>query len=955
MKKHNLTFLLLASLCVSAFADFNVALDYSGSLAIHLDGAKVATVTPSYFLPGWASRGYAGDFKDYTGDEPIEAIGGRNDDEHRVKMHMSYKLVGSNALTLNYVFTPLQDMKAHSIHASLSFPSAQVAGRPIYSDGKQVAVTPEVLQEKIHVFAGPTNQFAVDSQAGRITIDFPKKLPVLWQDSRQWGDSIGLRIGANSETPESWEGGVPYEVSFTITFPQNIVFDREKPIFITAGDEWIPLKSLLEIQPGSALDFTDVVKIHAPAGKFGWTKAVGQNFEFEGMPGVSQRFYGVNFCFSAHNITPEQSEILAERLARLGYNAVRYHHYERNICITNKIGDSTQLNPEKMVMFDAMFNAMKKRGLYATTDLYVSRDVYATEIWPDQPDPKEKIKGQNFKRLCMLLPSAMENWKKFARNFMTHRNPHTGLTYAEDPSLNLISLINEGTIDVFGNPAYNEDPRFRKAYFDKLNAWLKTQYKSTEERNNAWDTPDLPEILDKFPEKPGPEWSRDLTKFYYDLESAMFREMNAFLKDELKCKALITNLNCGGIRAWSMKARADHEYLDNHFYVDHPSFIKNPWSLPSRCSNESVVKRGLPGGNSLSFSRYLDKPFTVTEFNYSGPGRYRSVGGILTGCLAAIQNWNGMWRFAYSHGSQMFSHRAATYFDLVGDPLNQAAERAVICLYLRGDLPEAKHSIAVSIPENQLEDKRNEPNPSAVPGWQKCSLLAKVGIYHGKSDSKVPADLSIPLGYDAPKAKNAIPYDDKTMSADQLPFLLDFMKKNNWIDQDNQTTVENEIVQSADGRFTIRANDDIMLLNTPKTAGAYAPKDQTVKTDAVTVTMLDTEATVWVSSLTDQPIPSSKRLLVTHLTDLRNTGDKFAEKARKTILRWGGAPHLVRYGRAVVTIKLDDPQKATVYAIDLSGKRLNTIPAKASKDGLEINLDVKGTDGAQMLYEITVD
>ena len=30
------------------------------------------------------------------------------------------------------------------------------------------------------------------------------------------------------------------------------------------------------------------------------------------------------------------------------------------------------------------------------------------------------------------------------------------------------------------------------------------------------------------------------------------------------------------------------------------------------------------------------KPFTITEWNFSGPGRYRGVGGILTGATAAL-------------------------------------------------------------------------------------------------------------------------------------------------------------------------------------------------------------------------------------------------------------------------------------------------------------------------------
>ena len=90
---------------------------------------------------------------------------------------------------------------------------------------------------------------------------------------------------------------------------------------------------------------------------------------------------------------------------------------------------------------------------------------------------------------------------------------------------------------------------------------------------------------------------------------------------------------------------------------------------------------------------------TITEWNYCGPGKYRGIGGIVTGCLATQQNWAGLWRFTYSHSAEMFKpNRGASYFDLVADPLNQLNERAIICLYLRGDMTPAEHTVAFSAP-----------------------------------------------------------------------------------------------------------------------------------------------------------------------------------------------------------------------------------------------------------------
>ena len=126
-----------------------------------------------------------------------------------------------------------------------------------------------------------------------------------------------------------------------------------------AGKEWIPLQLQLDIEAGSALDFSQLALQDAPAGKHGWLQASPDGtFSFADQPGKPQRFYGVNFCFSAQYISHEQSDRLAERLARLGYNAVRLHHYEGEL--TEGQRDRTQLNPEKLDQLDYLFAALVK-------------------------------------------------------------------------------------------------------------------------------------------------------------------------------------------------------------------------------------------------------------------------------------------------------------------------------------------------------------------------------------------------------------------------------------------------------------------------------------------------------------------------------------------------------------------------------------------------------------------
>src|SRR4051812_16013647 len=66
-------------------------------------------------------------------------------------------------------------------------------------------------------------------------------------------------------------------------------------VTIKAGVDWIPLQPELDIEPGSALDFSKMGFRDAPAGKRGRVIARpdGQ-FAFADSPDKPERFYGVN-------------------------------------------------------------------------------------------------------------------------------------------------------------------------------------------------------------------------------------------------------------------------------------------------------------------------------------------------------------------------------------------------------------------------------------------------------------------------------------------------------------------------------------------------------------------------------------------------------------------------------------------------------------------------------------
>jgi len=154
--------------------------------------------------------------------------------------------------------------------------------------------------------------------------------------------------------------------------------------------------------------------------------------------------------------------------------------------------------------------------------------------------------------------------------------------------------------------------------------------------------------------------------------------------------------------------------------------------------------------------------------------------------------------------------------------------------------------------------------------------------------------------------------------------------------------------------ISIDSANGVLTIDTPKSAGGFANAGKSIDAAkaGVRIDGVTTDATIFVNSLDDAPIKSSKRLLVTHLTDLQNTGAQFGEGARQTLQAFGGPPHLVLDGAATVHVALDDPSAYTVWALATDGKRLEKVDAKTDGGQLTFTASVRGADGARMLYEI---
>jgi hypothetical protein len=841
---------------------------------------------------------------------------------------------------LVYTLTPQKSIRLNSLHVAMSVPAAVLAGGSYVADGQSGPFP--VQFGDIHLRSEPTRTLTLKSPAGNeLTLTFDAPTPVLLQDDRQWGPTFSIRMGPQLDGTSEWPAGRALTVAFRMTSPGGVAVEQDKPVTLNAGAEWIPLDTETNIEPGSALDFSKIVPWHAPAGKLGRVKASGAHLVFDREPDKPVRFYGVNLCFSAQYLTHEQSDKLADRLQRMGYNAVRFHHYESEL-VTRSGGNSVTLNPEKLDQLDYLFAALKKRGIYMTTDLFVSRPVFAAEVWPGESGD---VGMDEYKMAVPVNDRAFANYRAFATALLTHLNPYTQTRWGEDPALAWLSLINEGNPGNFIGGLTN---RCKADWIRAWKAWLDRKYPSASARAAALGGQSDP--ASPFP--PTDTRARiTFDVFLAENQAQLQQRVAAFLK-EIKCPALLTNMNAWTNPVQYQAVRAGYDYVDDHFYVDHPEFVEQPWRLPSRCPNTSPVAAGAPGGRGCAALRLLDRPFTVSEYNYSGPGRFRGVGGILTGALGAIQDWSVIWRFAWGHSRDtLFAPAPMGYFDIVTDPLNLAAERASVCMFRRGDIAPARNTIAIeATPADVLQ--KPESSRGAIPGWNGLAWVTKVG-YLPKAQAAPQNDtIVLPLGWADPARKTSRLADP--FAADAGDKIVGEMRKRGWIKAENPTSFQGPRFQSEHGQLTVDAPADVLTINTPRTAGGYAPEGAMIRTDAVTVAIEKTDATVWVSSLDADPITASKHLLVTHLTDLQNTGIRYGDLDRRLLLDWGGLPHLALNGQATVRIRMAGAAKATVWGLSTSGKRIMRVDARVEDGVLVIPLNVNAGGKARMLYEVVV-
>lgn len=645
---------------------------------------------------------------------------------------------------------------------------------------------------------------------------------------------------------------------------------------VTESADWQPFDFPRQVKKGSVLDFSGIGLLDVPAGKYGRIIVRNEHFVFEKLPGKALRFYGTNIYFDVCFAEKANAEKLADLIASCGYNSVRIHNYD-HLFVSADDPTGLTLNLEKLDRLYYLFKCLKEKGIYVTIDLYTLRPFQFAG---------RKVELHEAKMALLLDESSMDNLLQFSRKLLSDVNPYTGLALKDDPALIFISCINEDTLFSLKN-SKKMSAEGKALFNDAFNAWLKS-------RNVAESSPERRDALE--------------AQFISEVTGKAFQKMSAFLR-ELGVTAPLTDQNFTGYPALAT-VRSQYDYVDNHCYWAHPSFIEKPWRLPAKFDPASSLARMNPMPSFLFATRILGKPFTMSEYNYCFPNPCRAEGGCLMGAYSALQDWDAVFRFGYVGKEPQLEHDdVSSFFNGINDPMQLISDRLGVLLFLRGDVKPSALTIPVSVDPGIIvsgNTPKEYPKIAAFAG-----LVGKVGSVIGDGKKTVLSACSSDDDKDIPKKLKAA-YD---FGAGELD-------------------LDRKYARSSTGEIELDAAAGWIKVVTPRSEVVVTVKDGSFSGKIMSVDNKKDFASISISSLDGEKIENSRRMLVLHLTNSLNTMTRFRDEKMNIIESYGTLPHLARRGVAELSFKLTPGDAPKVYAVDLGGNRLGEVKAAFTSEGL---------------------
>ena len=393
-----------------------------------------------------------------------------------------------------------------------------------------------------------------------------------------------------------------------------------------------------------------------------------------------------------------------------------------------------------------------------------------------------------------------------------------------------------------------------------------------------------------------PAKQRDWQEFIWDTETAYWNGMRDFLKKDLGVKAPIV----GTQGFWSPgHVQAGMDVIDSHAYWHHPDFHGKGWN-PDVWDVKNEPMAGAPDGGTLpglAAQRVAGKPFLCTEYNHPAPNTYSAETFPLLCAFAALQDWDGVFAFSYSHraGDAWSQEHFNNFFDIDRHPVKMATLPAAVISFRREKAAGKGVPVLACVNREEALAAALFAGPS---GWSR----------------RFPFRVAYTMFQ--PVALEMLKRPEEFQGAQVERGIVRFMTKPDiaiaWGTAESPTNYSTGLTTLLVGGMKAGERKQFhygkLFVTTDATRQNWA---------CYQVTVLDRDKRA--------DFKTAKRILITATGDIENTGMGWKNAAKTSVGRdWGKAPVLVEGPAA--KIELPGGGKFKAWALDERGQRRAEIP-----------------------------
>ncbi len=893
-------------------AAFTAFAENHTTLAILRGGEPNLEIVFMGWGPKWSWLGLRGMIQENDGEAILSNTSQVESSGAALTLTARIKKTGPRRLRLDAELSTSKDTDLTCFAAAL-----EISGRR-FEGGKVVAATGKESKKEIGLpldrkgIGEGVRQFTLVEFSGeetRVTLDPPCPVP---------SDGVARILLAGDRL----KAGEPSRVTLTIDFPGALTFfSSNSQIPQDPGfDAWFEFQPDPRHELPSEIGMQDWLE--APAGKHGRITREDDRLIYNGKP---IKLWGLNLCYGTCAPEKELAEQRAKFYAKYGINAVRLHKYTDGPGWAGIQSEDSfvQLDPAGLDRMDYLVAQLKQHGIYIKLSAHFGAQKLGPADRQFVPYLEEfgNFSGRNNR---ITTPHSAVHYAQELQevqirqmvNLLEHKNPHTGLTYAEDPAIAFIEIINEQSILFYTSMApLKTSPTLRKSAGKRFCAWLRKRYETQEKLERAWggkqafdgfqgDGFPPGEHLDQDNILPlGNPWYWDPAQlegsqafrkqrlldtllFLYELQNEFYaRYVREIRKAGYQGEILSSNWQAG--RALSHFSNLHSDYLvgviDRHNYFGGGS--------GSRINNATML--AVPGSGILSsgMQQVKDRPFMLSEWIHVSPNEWGVEGPAIIGAYGmGLQGWDVSFLFQ-NRDSGAFSETIGRDRWDVTAPQVMGVFPAVARQVLRGDVAESELLATCSVHVPSLHEGKL--------GFQD-QVAQKYDVKIFGTD-KVPAQ-----GLAAARC-----VVDFTEAYEETPaFDLSRFYRDGWYTSSTGQLRWKEGESRLEGYFTI---------NTEGTKGVIGfAGGQVCELGDVTIKPQCRFGAIYITAKEPEgKIETSKNLLVVAIARARNRGMKVFNDDR--ILERGRSPVVMEPVKAEITLRR--PGTPKIHLLDHSGGR----------------------------------